>query len=434
MSKKSKIYKNLFTFKENKSIKPRKNYSQEDLLISQYIRKKKNSNIVKKKPNNVTNNICIIIKTSNDKEKENYSIGYNEIFKNLRNIKYPMSPGNNQNKKLKQSNIYFKPYKRKIFTSNNSSNRNINTGKNSQEGKSSTANITNKSETGSKIKYIYSKKNKSGIKYNTLLSDVSKNKKKVFIPRYLKKHKILNLNSNLSNDLDISSKSDRKRKKFKRKILDSSLKYIDLKKNELFFNKHNSFIIKKENPIYLNYKRDANNIKNNNTLTNKSSLENVRYYSSNPSLICNKSYKDYFIKEKKMKKNIDMIVDDIKKMLRRNKPRFNETFNAPKTKRRNSIFSQPKKEVVMIKNSDDGRTLRCIKKLDKNKKRINEQGIKSNKYVKPKSVKKILEKPKKTQENKKIDINIPGKEIKVLRRIKKLFENYQKNPKSFNIF
>ena len=84
----------------------------------------------------------------------------------------------------------------------------------------------------------------------------------------------------------------------------------------------------------------------------------------------------------------------------------------------------------MIQDSEHGKTLHCIKKLSKDKiqEEIQIKTISSEKNVEEEEPKKITEllfsikkkykrKPKK-DENKNLEIKIPGEEIQALRRIK----------------
>ena len=244
------------------------------------------------------------------------------------------------------------------------------------------------------------------------------------------------INKNVSNDSTINndntiSKSDFSyiQTEYNR---DESSRFINLPKNNskkvkkntnIHFNKNKS---NKKTQNKLNYKKSTHNFENINDKNNKLNT-------NNNSLINSKSCMDIFLEESKIKKNTNIIMHDIIKIMNTNKSKNKN--NSPR-KTRENVFSPPKNEIIMIQNNEDGKTLRCIKKRCKEKKQniINE--IKPNENIKKESPKKLLdyiindkEKEKNKEENKKLEINIPGQQIETLRRIKLKIENYKKGQK-----
>ena len=221
-------------------------------------------------------------------------------------------------------------------------------------------------------------------------------------------------------------------------------KYINLIKPEKkFMTKNNSKKSKKK--INIKYKkRDIKNknekISNNNNKRNSfNSNNNIRnsinkLSKNNSGLLNSKSCIDVFIKESKMNKNINIILKDIKKIINRNKSNMNKEANKMQKKPQANI---PKNEVLMIQDSEHGKTLHCIKKLSKDKvqEEIQIKTINSEKKAEeetPKNITEILSnikkknKRNKKDENRNLEIKIPGEEILALRRIKSKIHDYKK--------
>ena len=192
---------------------------------------------------------------------------------------------------------------------------------------------------------------------------------------------------------------------------------------------------RKEKISNKNNNRDSfNSINNNRKSINKLSK-------NNSGLLNSKSCIDVFIKESKMNKNINIILKDIKKIINLNKSDISKEANKVQKKSQKNI---PKNEVLMIQDSDHGKTLHCIKKLSKDKiqEEIQIKTISSEKNAEEEEPKKITEllfsikkkykrKPKK-DENKNLEIKIPGEEIQALRRIKSKIHDYKKTNQNQN--
>ena len=228
--------------------------------------------------------------------------------------------------------------------------------------------------------------------------------------------------------------------------------YINLiKPQNNYKTKNNSKKSKKKN-INIKYKkRSIKKGKEKNSNKNKNrdsfnSINNIRnsinkLSKNNSGLLNSKSCIDVFIKESKMNKNINIILKDIKKIINRNKSDISKEANKAQKKPQKNI---PKNEVLMIKDSEHGKTLHCIKKLSKDKiqEEIQIKTISSEKNAEEEEPKKITEllfnikkkykrKPKK-DENKNLEIKIPGQEIQALRRIKSKIHDYKKTNQNQN--
>lgn len=242
-------------------------------------------------------------------------------------------------------------------------------------------------------------------------------------------------NKNLSNDSIVNNDNTISKSDFSyiqtEYNKDETNRFINLSKNNpTKFKKNNNFHFNKNKSNNktrnkLNYKKSTNNFGN---------INNKNYkLNTNNSLINSKSCIEIFLEESKIKKNTDIIMHDIIKIMNTNNSKNKN--NSPRKIRENA-FSPPKNEIIMIQNNEDGKTLRCIKKRCKEKKQnvINE--IKPNENIKKESPKKLLdyiindkEKEKIKEENKKLEIKIPGQQIETLRRIKLKIENYKKGQK-----
>ena len=223
--------------------------------------------------------------------------------------------------------------------------------------------------------------------------------------------------------------------------------YINLiKPQNNYKTKNNSKKSKKKNINIKFQKRSIKKGKEKNSNKNKNrdsfnSINNIRnsinkLSKNNSGLLNSKSCIDVFIKESKMNKNINIILKDIKKIINRNKSDISKEANKAQKKPQKNI---PKNEVLMIQDSEHGKTLHCIKKLSKDKiqEEIQIKTISSEKNAEEEEPKKITEllfnikkkykrKPKK-DENKNLEIKIPGEEIQALRRIKSKIHDYKKN-------
>ena len=228
-------------------------------------------------------------------------------------------------------------------------------------------------------------------------------------------------------------------------------KYINLIKPENNSkNKNNSKKSKKK--INIKYKKRSikkgkEKISNkNNNRDSFNSINNIRnsinkLSKNNSGLLNSKSCIDVFIKESKMNKNINIILKDIKKIINLNKSEINKEINKTQKKSQKNI---PKNEVFMIQDNGHGKTLHCIKKLSKDKiqEEIQIKTISSEKNAEEEEPKKITEllfnikkkykRKAKKDENKSLEIKIPGEEIQALRRIKSKIHYYKKTNQSQN--
>ena len=159
--------------------------------------------------------------------------------------------------------------------------------------------------------------------------------------------------------------------------------------------------------------------------------KNNKIISKNNSFINNKTCMDIFIKEEKMKRNISIILKDIKKLI--NKSKSKKKYKSPRKPFEN-IFSSPEKEIIMMQNTENGKTLCCIRKRSKEKSKIIKENINIKKNLNKEFTKEkkdfcIPEKENNAnkQENKKLAINIPRGQIMALKRIKLKIENFKKN-------
>ena len=165
---------------------------------------------------------------------------------------------------------------------------------------------------------------------------------------------------------------------------------------------------------------------------------------------------DLFIPESKIKKNTNIIMNEIIKIMNTNKSK--KKIVSPK-KIREKLFSPSKNEVVLIQNNENGKTMRCIKKRCKDRSKNNTISIKENENDKNESDiidkekdkeennneekindkeddnNKIIdnnrEKDNNKEENKIMEIKIPEQQIEALRRIKLTIANYKKSKKKF---
>ena len=189
--------------------------------------------------------------------------------------------------------------------------------------------------------------------------------------------------------------------------------------------------ISKKNTRYLNYKQSLN------TLYNKNENNNInKQLSSNTSLVTNKSCMDLFIQVSKIKKNTDIIMNDIMKIMNTNKSK--NKLISPKKIREKLFSPPPKDEIILVQNNEDGKTLRCIKKRCKEKSKINSVEKNDKKDINDKNENEKNDRietlpinydNKKEQvqikeDNKKLEIKI-GQQIEALRRIKLTIENYK---------
>ena len=493
----------------------------------------------KNKSNNVTNNICIIIKTSDNKELgdedkknyklkyynslkknkiKNYSIDTNNINTNDRKINNLIgnsnliTNNNNDNDNDKLFTIYNKSfiYKRK----NNIRNNTINSNRIKYKYRNKNSSILiPKNRINLKTNYIYSPREKiSKYSKNILYTDNSEksfetngsllsfNLKKLRINTYKesirKKRELLGVNYNVKeknkankemhdefNDYDkereeiekkilisdqiiqneekITYSKYKKREprrvfsgdiynyaknksieKFSKKCLDTTFNFdnnnskseissfqVESNKDELKNNQKKLKYKKRNNDNLLNFKNSMKNFDINKIRKNK--------LFNNNNLINSRSYRDIFIKEENMQKNINTIVKDIIKILNESKSK-KKPFKSPKRPREN-IFS-PRKEIIMIQKNENGKTLRCIKKRCRDKSKNNEERVIINHNIEEEPEEKnniidninnytTIKNNKNKEENKKLEINIPGGEIEALRRIKNKIKNYKKNQK-----
>ena len=491
----------------------------------------------KNKSNNVTNNICIIIKTSDNKELgdedkknynlkyynslkknkiKNYSIDTNNINTNDRKINNLIGNSNlitnNNNDNDKLFTIYNKSfiYKRK----NNIRNNTINSNRIKYKYRNKNSSILiPKNRINLKTNYIYSPREKiSKYSKNILYTDNSEksfeingsllsfNLKKLRINAYKesirKKRELLGVNYNVKeknkankemhdefNDYDkereeiekkilisdqiiqneekITYSKYKKREprrvfsgdiynyaknksieKFSKKCLDTTFNFdnnnskseissfqVESNKDELKNNQKKLKYKKRNNDNLLNYKNSMKNFDINKIRKNK--------LFNNNNLINSRSYRDIFIKEENMQKNINTIVKDIIKILNESKSK-KKPFKSPKRPREN-IFS-PRKEIIMIQKNENGKTLRCIKKRCRDKSKNNEERVIINHNIEEEPEEEnnnidninnytTIKNNKNKEENKKLEINIPGGEIEALRRIKNKIKNYKKNQK-----
>ena len=230
--------------------------------------------------------------------------------------------------------------------------------------------------------------------------------------------------------------------KFSKKCLDTTFNFdnnnskseissfqVESNKDELKNNQKKLKYKKRNNDNLLNYKNSMKNFDINRIRKNK--------LFNNNNLINSRSYRDIFIKEENMQKNINTIVKDIIKILNESKSK-KKPFKSPKRPREN-IFS-PRKEIIMIQKNENGKTLRCIKKRCRDKSKNNEERVIINHNIEEEPEEEnnnidninnytTIKNNKNKEENKKLEINIPGGEIEALRRIKNKIKNYKKNQK-----
>jgi hypothetical protein len=187
--------------------------------------------------------------------------------------------------------------------------------------------------------------------------------------------------------------------------------------------------ISKKNTKYLNYKQSLN------SLYNKNENNNInKQLSSNTSLVTNKSCMDLFIQVSKIKKNTDIIMNDIMKIMNTNKSK--NKLISPKKIREKLFSPPPKDEIILVQNNEDGKTLRYIKKRCKEKSKLNSVEKNDKKDLNDKNenekndrietlpINYDNKKEQIKEDNKKLEIKI-GQQIEALRRIKLTIENYK---------
>ena len=197
----------------------------------------------------------------------------------------------------------------------------------------------------------------------------------------------------------------------------------------------------------INCKKSFNSIKSINSVKSINSIKSLKSVSSdNRNNALNNSSSSLFntskscinmlIKKNKMKRNISLILHDIKKLLNKDKNDKNEKEVNKSPKKSRSI---QKNEILMLKDNEDGKTIHCIQKLSKDKvqeeiqiKKIdpekdNEEETSKNITGLLKNIKKRVLKYKDNYKN--LEIKIPGREIEALKRIKTRINNYQKTQK-----
>ena len=194
----------------------------------------------------------------------------------------------------------------------------------------------------------------------------------------------------------------------------------------------------------INCKKSFNSIKSINSINSIKSLKSVSSdnrnnalnNSSNSLFNTSKSCINMLIKRNNMKRNISLILHDIKKLLNKDKNDKNEKESNKSPKKSRSI---QKNEILMLKDNEDGKTIHCIQKLSKDKvqeeiqiKKIepekdNEEETSKNITGLLKNIKKRVLKYKDNYKN--LEIKIPGREIEALKRIKTRINNYKKTQK-----
>ena len=217
-------------------------------------------------------------------------------------------------------------------------------------------------------------------------------------------------------------------------------------------NKENTnFKIRNEN-INNNKKKDFNKKLSLNYNNKKSSINK---FLGNNNLINTKNYMDIYVNDSKIKRNTNIIMNEIIKILNLNK--MNNKNSTTNRNARENIFSPSKDEIILIQNNEHGKTLRCIKKRCKDKstytenknKEINKSESSQNNFDyiiniasenknneeninKDENENKVENKNNEGNKRRNIkDIKIPGEEIEALRRIKLKIENYKKSQEKF---
>ena len=282
-------------------------------------------------------------------------------------------------------------------------------------------------------------KEKEEIEKKILINDeIIKNEENIFYSKYKKRNPRRIFSGDFSNYTNNKSID-----KLYKKSIDSTFNYEhNNSKSEIsyFQTDYNKDELRNKSKN-LKYKKRNNDLRNNNSFVYRKSLNNFNInktrnnkYGTNNSLINNRSYMDIFIKEENMKKNINTIVKDIIKIL--NKSKSKKKINKTPRKPREKIFS-PRKEIIMIQNNENGKTLRCIKRRSRDKSRFKVERIIENQNIEEEPQENNntdnsnndinMQDKENKEENKKLEINIPGGEIEALRRIKNRIENYKKN-------
>ena len=540
----NKKNKNSFSKKSNPSISESQNIENDNKNTI-------NDSKTKNKSNSVTNNICIIIKTSEKENEKKISgeYGYSDFLKKIYqnrtiNVDHHHIKNNKSNStfcRKTRNNI-----KKKIFgklinvdiskknLNSNVSKKNVDLRNNSNEYKYknksllgiSFQNIKNKNlkynnnvfdsydkvnaensnclftndfsgifaeSNGSLITSSLKKsKDKHSIKIKKKLlgnyvNSKRKNVKQLLSKKFLnhekemdKTEKKILLNNEIINDESI--KNDYKYKTPKRIFSDylgiKSYKNIKINKSvknmKTEYNKNkgnrlaglmkegeklitNSSPITKKNSILKMKKEKKIDNKRNNSNTSKRAInynnknDSIKKLSVHNSLLNIRSYMDLFIPESKIKKNANIIVHDIIKIMNTDK---NKNKAPPINKIvREKKFSPSKDEIIMIQKNEHGKTLRCIKKRCKDKTILTEIKIfegkneeqskiinylnedkeenKNEEEIKNGEENKSEEEIKKKEENKILEIRIPEQQIEALRRIKLKIENYKKSQEKY---
>ena len=191
----------------------------------------------------------------------------------------------------------------------------------------------------------------------------------------------------------------------------------------------------------INCKKSFNSNKSRNSIKSLKSISsdnrnNALNNSSSSLFNISKSCINMLIEKNKMKRNVSLILHDIKKLLIKDKNDKNEKETNKSPKKSRSI---QKNEILLLKDNEDGKTIHCIQKLSKDKiqeeiqiKKIepeknNEEEASKNLTGLLKNMKKRVLKYKDNDKN--LEIKIPGREIEALKRIKTRINIYQKTRK-----
>ena len=227
----------------------------------------------------------------------------------------------------------------------------------------------------------------------------------------------------------------------------------DNKKNinlNIFMNTNTKYNIKykkrniNRNNEKINCRKSFNSIKSINSINSNKSLKsvhsdnrnNILNISSNSLFNTSKSCINMLIKKSKMKRNISLILHDIKKLLNKSK---NDKDNKEANKSPKKSHSIQKNGILMLNDNENGKTLHCITKLSKDKvqEEIQIKKIEPEKDIEeeaPRNITGLLKNIKKrvlkyNDNYKNLEIKIPGREIEALRRIKARINTYQKTQK-----
>jgi len=227
----------------------------------------------------------------------------------------------------------------------------------------------------------------------------------------------------------------------------------DNKKNinlNIFMNANTKYNIKykkrniNRNNDKINCRKSFNSIKSINSINSNKSLKsvhsdnrnNILNTSSNSLFNTSKSCINMLIKKSKMKRNISLILHDIKKLLNKSK---NDKDNKEANKSPKKSHSIQKNGILMLNDNENGKTFHCITKLSKDKvqEEIQIKKIEPEKDIEEEAsrnitglLKNIKKRVLKYNDNyKNLEIKIPGREIEALRRIKARINTYQKTQK-----